>query len=220
VMRDPAVVDAIRGLDPVPKLADHEDAARRYWRNAMKRLFDIALALPLCLLSLPLLILLGVLVRVTSRGPTFYWSLRVGRDNRIFPMPKLRTMRQGAPELATHLFEGAGQYLTPIGKFLRCSSLDELPQLFSILAGDLSFVGPRPALFNQDDLVDLRTGLGIHKLTPGLTGWAQVNGRNRLDLEEKVRFDAEYLKTQSFWFDLRILAMTIGKVILCEGINH
>ena len=219
-MKDLAFIDAVRGLDPAAIHVEREDAVPIHLRRTGKRLFDIALALPLSLLALPLLIALGILVRFTSRGPAFYWSLRVGRDNRIFRMPKLRTMRDGAPELATHLFAGAQRYLTPLGDFLRRTSLDELPQLFSILAGDLSFVGPRPALFNQDDLVNLRTGLGIHKLAPGLTGWAQVNGRDRLTIEEKVRFDAEYLQKQSFWFDLRIMAMTIGKVLVREGISH
>jgi len=219
-MKDLAFIDAVRGLDPAAIRVEREEAVPIHLRRTGKRLFDIALALPLSLLALPLLIALGILVRFTSRGPAFYWSLRVGRDNRIFRMPKLRTMRDGAPELATHLFAGAQRYLTPLGDFLRRTSLDELPQLFSILAGDLSFVGPRPALFNQDDLVNLRTGLGIHKLAPGLTGWAQVNGRDRLTIEEKVRFDAEYLQKQSFWFDLRILAMTVGKVLVREGISH
>jgi O-antigen biosynthesis protein WbqP len=219
-MRDPAAIDSVRELVPATLPAEVEGAVPGFWRDAIKRIFDVALALPLCLLALPLLALVGALVRVTSRGPAFYWSLRVGRDNRFFPMPKLRTMRRGTPELATHLFEGAGQFLTPIGGVLRRSSLDELPQLFSILAGDMSFVGPRPALFNQDDLVDLRTGLGIHKLTPGLTGWAQVNGRDRLTIEEKVRFDAEYLERQSFWFDLRILVMTIVKVLAREDVSR
>jgi O-antigen biosynthesis protein WbqP len=216
-MRDPAAADAVRGL---ALRAEAEDAAHDLWRSAFKRLFDIALALPVCLLATPLLVLLGILVRATSRGPAFYWSMRVGRDNRLIPMPKLRTMRNGAPEVATHLFDHAEQFLTPIGGFLRRSSLDELPQIFSILTGEMSFVGPRPALFNQDDLVELRARLGIQRLTPGLTGWAQVNGRDRLSLEEKVRFDAEYLEKQSFWFDLRILIMTIGNVLARDGVNH
>ena len=219
-MRNLAFIDVDRGLDAAAIRVEREDAVPNHWRHTGKRLFDIALALPLFVLALPLLIALGILVRVTSRGPAIYWSLRVGRDNRIFEMPKLRTMRDGAPELATHLFGGAQLYLTPLGDFLRRTSLDELPQLFSILAGDLSFVGPRPALFNQDDLVNLRTGLGIHKLAPGLTGWAQVNGRDRLTVEGKVRFDAEYLQKQSFWFDLRILAMTVAKVLVREDISH
>ncbi|MGP8253734.1 MAG: sugar transferase [Terracidiphilus sp.] len=219
-MRNPAFIDADRGLDPAATRVEREDAVENHRRPTGKRLFDIAIALPLCVLALPLLIVLGILVRLTSRGPAIYWSLRVGRDNRVFRMPKLRTMRDGAPELATHLLAGAQQFLTPTGAFLRRTSLDELPQLYSILAGDLSFAGPRPALSNQNDLIDLRTGLGIHKLTPGLTGWAQVNGRNGLAVEEKVRFDAEYMQRQSSLFDLRILAMTVKKVLLREGVSH
>jgi O-antigen biosynthesis protein WbqP len=219
-MRNLAFINAVRGLDPAAIRVEREDVVPNSRRRTGKRIFDIALALPLSLLALPLLIVLGILVRATSRGPALYWSFRAGRDNRIFRMPKLRTMRADAPELATHLLAGAQRYLTPLGDFLRRTSLDELPQFFSILAGDLSFVGPRPALFNQDDLIDRRTGLGIHRLTPGLTGWAQVNGRDRLTVEEKVRFDAEYLHKQSFWFDLRILAVTIGKVLVHDGISH
>jgi len=220
-MRNQAYIEFFRGLDPaLARVLRDEDSISDRWRSIRKRTFDIALALPLCLLASPFLIVLGVLVRLTSRGPAIYWSIRVGRDNRIFRMPKLRSMHEYAPQLATHLFSDAGQFLTPIGQFLRRTSLDELPQLFSILAGDLSFTGPRPALFNQNDLIDLRTGLGIHKLTPGLTGWAQVNGRDRLTLEEKVRFDAEYLQRQSFLFDFRILARTVWKVLSREGVSH
>jgi O-antigen biosynthesis protein WbqP len=215
-----AFIDVVRGLEPDAIRVEREGAVPKHRRRTAKRLFDIALALPLALLALPLLILLGILVRITSRGPALYWSPRIGRDNRVFSMPKLRTMRNGAPELATHLFDHAQRYLTPLGDFLRRTSLDELPQLFSILAGDLTFVGPRPALFNQADLIDRRTGLGIHRLRPGLTGWAQINGRDRLTVEKKVRFDAEYLHRQSFWFDLRILAVTIEKVLVREGISH
>jgi O-antigen biosynthesis protein WbqP len=219
-MSEPTFIDSLRGLDTLANRVESEETAQIYQRPAGKRFFDLALALPLCTLSLPLLIVLCILVRLTSRGPAIYWSLRVGRNNRIFRMPKLRTMREGAPELATHLIADTQQFLTPIGDFLRRTSLDELPQLFSILAGDLSFAGPRPALFNQNDLIDLRTRLGIHKLTPGLTGWAQVNGRDSLTVEEKVRFDAEYMRQQSFFLDLRILAMTVSKVLLREGISH
>ncbi|MFZ0303383.1 MAG: sugar transferase [Terracidiphilus sp.] len=219
-MRNPAYIDFVRGLDAGSIRIENEDAAQSHWRKIGKRLFDIALALPLCALALPVLIVLGILVRLTSRGPAIYWSLRVGRDNRNFRMPKLRSMRDYAPQLATHLFADAQQFLTPMGRFLRRTSLDELPQLFSILAGDLSFAGPRPALFNQNDLIDLRTRLGIHKLTPGLTGWAQVNGRDGLTVEEKVAFDAEYMRQQSLLFDLRILARTVRKVLLREGVSH
>jgi O-antigen biosynthesis protein WbqP len=219
-MSDPIYIDAISGLDPVAICVQREEAGQHYRLPTIKRLFDVALALPLCAISLPLMVALGILVRLTSRGPAIYWSLRVGRDDRVFSMPKLRSMRDGAPEVATHLLTGVQQHLTPIGDFLRRTSLDELPQLYSILAGDLSFAGPRPALFNQNDLIDLRNCLGIYRLTPGLTGWAQVNGRDDLSVEEKVRFDAEYMRQQSFVFDLRILAMTVRKVLLREGISH
>jgi O-antigen biosynthesis protein WbqP len=219
-MRNPAYIEFFRALDPA--LVNHEpqNATQSLMRLTGKRLFDIALALPLCVLAVPLLLVLGILVRLTSRGPAIYWSLRIGKDNQVFHMPKLRSMRDYAPQLATHLFSDAGQFLTPIGDFLRRTSLDELPQLFSILAGDLSFAGPRPALFNQADLIDQRTRLGIHRLTPGLTGWAQVNGRDGLTVEEKVRFDAEYMRQQSFLIDLRILVITVRKVLLREGISH
>jgi O-antigen biosynthesis protein WbqP len=219
-MRNPAYIEFFRGLDPAFVNFESENATQNLLHSTGKRLFDIALALPLCILALPLLIVLGILVRLTSRGPSIYWSRRVGKDNQVFYMPKLRSMRDYAPQLATHLFTDAQQFVTPIGDFLRRTSLDELPQLFSILAGDLSFAGPRPALFNQADLIDLRTRLGIHRLTPGLTGWAQVNGRDGLTVEEKVRFDAEYMRTQSFLIDLRILAITVRKVLLREGISH
>jgi len=219
-MKNPSSIDFVRGLDAASIHAGQEDAPQNQWHRPGKRLFDIALALPLCALALPPMVILGILVRLTSRGPAIYWSLRVGRDNQIFRMPKLRSMRENAPQLATHLFADAQQFLTPMGQFLRRTSLDELPQLFSILAGDLSFAGPRPALFNQNDLIHLRTSLGIHKLTPGLTGWAQVNGRDGLTVEEKVQFDAEYMRQQSFLFDLRILAMTARKVLRREGVTH
>lgn len=186
----------------------------------MKRLFDLVLALILMLiLALPILLLV-ILVRMTSPGPAFYWSDRVGTDNRIFPMPKFRTMRIGTPAVATHLLKNPAAYLTPIGGFLRRTSLDELPQLWSILKGDMSFVGPRPALFNQDDLVALRTERGVHRLVPGLTGWAQVNGRDDLPIPIKVEFDVEYLNRRSFRFDLRILWLTAQKVLRSEGVTH
>jgi O-antigen biosynthesis protein WbqP len=186
----------------------------------MKRLFDLALALAAAVaLALPIL-LLAVLVRLTSPGPALYWSDRVGAHNRIFRMPKFRTMRIGTPAVATHLLANPAAWLTPIGGFLRRTSLDELPQLWSILVGDMSFVGPRPALFNQDDLVALRTERGVDRLVPGLTGWAQVNGRDDLPIPIKVEFDAEYLRRQSLWFDLRILALTALKVVRREGVSH
>jgi O-antigen biosynthesis protein WbqP len=185
-----------------------------------KRVFDVVLACVLLPLALPLLVVLAILIRTTSRGPALHWSNRVGRDNRIFRMPKFRSMRIDAPELPTHLLPNPERYLTPIGCLLRKASLDELPQLFSILTGDLSFAGPRPALFNQDDLIELRTKQGIHRLVPGLTGWAQVNGRDDLPIPEKVRFDYEYLQRRCFAFDLKILCATVLTVLRGEGIRH
>lgn len=173
----------------------------------------------LVIFALPLL-LIALLVKLTSTGPVLYWSNRVGRNNVIFEMPKLRTMRTDTPALATHLLSDPDRYLTPIGKFLRKSSLDELPQLLSIVKGDMSFVGPRPALFNQDDLIDLRTRQGVHLLSPGLTGWAQVNGRDELPIPVKVEFDAYYVRNRSFLLDLRILFMTFMKVLSREGVTH
>lgn len=185
-----------------------------------KRLFDLALALPAVLvLALPIA-LVAIAVRLTSPGPALYWSSRVGRHNRLFNMPKFRSMRTDTPAVATHLLQNPGQWLTPIGSFLRKSSLDELPQLWSILKGDMSFVGPRPALFNQQDLVALRTARGVHELVPGLTGWAQVNGRDELPIPRKVALDAEYLQLQSIWFDLKILWLTARKVLARDGVTH
>jgi O-antigen biosynthesis protein WbqP len=186
----------------------------------MKRIFDLVVALPMTLLLLPLLAVIGFVVKVTSPGPVIYWSNRVGKNNRIFRMPKFRSMRVDAPQVATHLLTDPGAYLTPVGSLLRRTSLDELPQLFSILAGDLSLVGPRPALFNQNDLIELRTERGIHNLVPGLTGWAQVNGRDELPIPVKVQFDYEYLQRQSLVFDLQILGRTVAKVIRSEGVTH
>ncbi len=186
----------------------------------MKRLFDLALALPAALiLALPIA-LVALAVRLTSPGPALYWSDRVGRHNRIFRMPKFRSMRIDTPAVATHLLENPAQWLTPVGPFLRKSSLDELPQLWSILRGDMSFVGPRPALFNQDDLIALRTEAGVHELVPGLTGWAQVNGRDEIPIPQKVALDAEYLRRQSLAFDLRILWLTAVKVLRSDGVSH
>lgn len=186
----------------------------------MKRFFDFFTSLVLLLLlGFPLLVI-AMLVKLTSKGPVLYWSDRVGVDNSIFKMPKFRTMRSDTPAVATHLLQNPGQYLTPIGGFLRKTSLDELPQLWSILKGDISFVGPRPALFNQDDLIALRTQKGIHKLVPGLTGWAQVNGRDDLPIPVKVEFDAYYADHQSFWFDLKTLCMTAWRVVRGEGVQH
>jgi len=186
----------------------------------MKRVFDIILAL----IALPILILpiviVAFVVALTSSGSLLYWSKRIGRDNQIFMMPKFRSMRHDTPAMATHLLQDPDRWLTPIGSFLRRSSLDELPQLWSILKGDMSFVGPRPALFNQDDLIALRTEAGVHVLTPGLTGWAQVNGRDELPIPEKVKLDVEYSRRQSLWLDLRILLMTAQKVIVKSGVSH
>ena len=186
----------------------------------MKRIFDLLLAGLAALVLLVPIGVLALLVRLTSAGPALYWSDRVGRHNRIFKMPKFRSMRIGTPAVATHLLSDPKAYLTPIGSFLRKSSLDELPQLWTILAGDMSFVGPRPALFNQDDLIALRSESGVHELVPGLTGWAQVNGRDELPIPEKVKLDLEYLKRQSLCFDIRILWLTFAKVLRREGVSH
>lgn len=186
----------------------------------MKRMFDFMLALVAILfLGLPILIL-ALAVRLTSPGPAFYWSDRVGRYNQIFRMPKFRSMHTNTPAMATHLLQTPEQWLTPFGSFLRKSSLDELPQLWCILKGDMSFVGPRPALFNQDDLIALRTKKEIHKLLPGLTGWAQINGRDEMSITQKVKLDEEYLQRQSMLFDFQILLMTLLRVIAREGVSH
>jgi O-antigen biosynthesis protein WbqP len=186
----------------------------------MKRLFDLVLALVVGAILLIPLLLVAILVKLTSPGPALYWSDRVGRNNLIFKMPKFRSMRMGAPEVATHLLKDPMGYLTPIGSFLRKSSLDELPQLWSILVGDMSFVGPRPALFNQDDLIVLRTESGVHELLPGLTGWAQINGRDELLIPDKVKLDVEYFRHRSLWFDIRILWLTFVKVIRRDGVSY
>ena len=186
----------------------------------MKRAFDIFLGcLAAMILFVPVL-LVGIAVRLTSTGPALYWSDRVGRNNVIFKMPKFRSMRVGTPAVATHLLADAQAHLTTIGSFLRKSSLDELPQLWSILTGDMSFVGPRPALFNQQNLIALRTEQGVHTLVPGLTGWAQINGRDELPIPEKVKLDVAYLQRQTFWFDIRILWLTLVKVLRRDGVSH
>ena len=186
----------------------------------MKRLFDLALALfASIVLAIPVA-MVAMAVRLTSDGPALYWSDRVGRNNKLFKMPKFRSMRIGTPAVATHLLQDPITYLTPIGSFLRKSSLDELPQLWSILTGDMSFVGPRPALFNQHDLIALRTQHGVDALVPGLTGWAQVNGRDKLPIPEKVKLDVQYLQRQSLFFDLRILWLTFVKVLRRDGVTH
>lgn len=186
----------------------------------MNRIFDCLLSICVGVILIAPLALIALAVRLTSKGPALYWSDRVGKNNRIFRMPKFRSMRTDTPAVATHLLGDASNWLTPIGSFLRKSSLDELPQLWSILVGDMSFVGPRPALFNQDDLITLRTELGVHTLTPGLTGWAQVNGRDELPIPEKVKLDAEYAARRSFLFDVYILWLTFLKVIQRDGVSH
>ena len=185
-----------------------------------KRAFDLLLAIVASALLLAPVILVALLVRLTSSGSALYWSDRVGRNNAIFKMPKFRTMRVGTPPIATHLMSKPDAYLTPIGSFLRRSSLDELPQLWSIIRGDMSFVGPRPALFNQDDLIELRTERGVHELVPGLTGWAQICGRDELPIPHKVELDAEYLRRRSFWFDVKIIGLTGVRVIRKDSVSH
>ena len=176
-------------------------------------------SIALCIFS-GVLLLIALLVKLTSKGKVLYWSKRIGKDNTVFLMPKFRTMRTDTPVVATHLLTNPDVYLTPMGKFLRSTSLDELPQLYSILVGYMSFVGPRPALFNQDDLIDLRTRAGVHVLTPGLTGWAQVNGRDELPIPEKVELDKVYLQKQSWFFDLQILLRTFVRVLRRDGVVH
>ncbi len=186
----------------------------------LKRLFDFACSsMAFIFLAIPMLIT-ALAVRLTSPGPILYWSDRVGKNNIIFKMPKFRTMRTDTPAVATHLLGDPDRWLTPIGKFLRKSSLDELPQLLSILTGKMSVVGPRPALFNQNDLITLRTEKGVHRLTPGLTGWAQINGRDELPIPVKVEFDEWYLHNRSFKLDLKIIVMTFIKVVKKEGVTH
>lgn len=186
----------------------------------MKRIFDLTTAVLLLIcLSLPLLVL-AIIIKLTSSGPVLYWSDRVGKNNTIFKMSKFRTMRVDTPAVATHLFKDADRYLTPIGAFLRKFSLDELPQLFNIVSGDMTFVGPRPALFNQHDLIDLRTKKNIHNLIPGITGWAQINGRDDIPIPIKVKLDEYYLKNRGFFLDIKILFITFYKVIKKEGISH
>lgn len=189
----------------------------KHW---VKRGFDLLLGIGVASVFLLPVLMVALLVRLTSPGPVIYWSARVGQRNRIFQMPKFRTMRIGTPAVATHLLQDPKQFLTPVGSFLRKSSLDELPQLWSILRGDMSFVGPRPALFNQEDLIALRTEQGVDALLPGLTGWAQINGRDELANAEKVRFDVEYLQRQCFWLDVKIILLTAVKVIRRDAVAH
>ena len=186
----------------------------------MKRIFDLLLGIAILVLLAAPLLLVAIAVRLTSKGSALYWSDRVGIDNKIFKMPKFRSMLIDTPTIATHLLENPDLYLSLIGGFLRRTSLDELPQLFSVLKGDMSFVGPRPALFNQDDLIDLRKEKGVDKLLPGITGWAQVNGRDELSIPDKVALDVEYLNRQSFWFDIKILWITFLKVVKRDGVSH
>ena len=186
----------------------------------MKRIFDLFFSLLLLLIFAVPLLGIALLVKWTSPGPALYWSDRVGRNNKIFRMPKFRTMRIDTPAVATHLLEDPDVYLTPMGHFLRKTSLDELPQLWSVITGDMSMVGPRPALFNQDDLIALRTAKGVHQLIPGITGWAQINGRDDLPIPIKVEFDVHYLKHRSLMFDIKILFLTLFRVLRREGVTH
>ena len=186
----------------------------------MKRFIDLCLALIAMLLFALPIFMVAVMVRLTSKGSILYWSDRVGRENKLFKMPKFRSMLVDTPAVATHLLPDARQFLTPIGSFLRKSSLDELPQLWIIFKGDMSFVGPRPALFNQDDLIALRTQCGVDKLVPGLTGWAQVNGRDELPIPDKVKLDLEYMNNQTWLLDLKIMLMTLLKVVSRDGVQH
>ena len=186
----------------------------------MKRLFDLSFSIVLLFSLIVPMLLISIAIRLTSKGPVLYWSERVGRNNKIFIMPKFRSMQITTPDIATHLLDNPNSYLSPIGLFLRTTSLDELPQLFSVLNGDMSFVGPRPALFNQDDLIAFRNKKGIEKLLPGITGWAQVNGRDELSIPDKVELDFEYMNRKSFLFDLKILWITLFKVVKRIGVNH
>lgn len=188
------------------------------FQSRVKRAFDLVMAVSaLVVLAIPMMAT-ALLVRLTSPGPALYWSRRVGRDNQVFLMPKFRSMRTDAPQVATHLLTDSRSWITPVGRMLRVTSLDEMPQLYNILRGDMSFVGPRPALFNQDDLIALRTARGVHHVLPGLTGWAQVNGRDELSIPDKVRLDEFYMHHQSLIFDLKILLVTFFKVARREGI--
>jgi len=192
----------------------------RWLFKIMKYIFDLLLGIAIFVLLVVPMLLIAIAVRLTSKGSALYWSDRVGKNNKIFKMPKFRSMLIDTPDVATHLLNNPDSYLSPIGGFLRRSSLDELPQLFSVLKGDMSFVGPRPALFNQEDLIALRTEKGVDKLLPGITGWAQVNGRDELSIPDKVALDIEYLNRQSFWFDMKILWMTFLKVVKRDGVSH
>jgi len=186
----------------------------------VKRLFDVLCSGVALLVALPVLVVVSAAIWTESQGSVLYWSRRVGRHGSVFLMPKFRSMRTDTPVVATHLLGDPDRYLTRVGKFLRRTSLDELPQLFSVLKGDMSLVGPRPALFNQDDLNAMRAAYGVDRLRPGITGWAQVNGRDELPIPDKVAFDVEYLQRQSFWFDLKILFLTVHRVLTAHGVSH
>jgi O-antigen biosynthesis protein WbqP len=186
----------------------------------MQRVFDLFFGVILLLSLVIVMLFIAIVIRLSSKGPSLYWSDRVGKNNEIFKMPKFRSMMIDTPAVATHLLDNPDVYLSPIGGFLRRFSLDELPQLLSVLKGDMSFVGPRPALYNQDDLIALRTEKGVDKLLPGITGWAQVNGRDELSIPDKVALDVEYLNRQSFWFDIKILWMTFLRVVKRDGVSH
>jgi O-antigen biosynthesis protein WbqP len=186
----------------------------------MKRLFDLLLAIFLLILFAPILIVVAIIIKLSDPGPALYWSKRVGRHNKLFMMPKFRSMKLSTPQVATHLLTNPEQYLISIGGFIRKSSIDELPQLLSVIKGDMSFVGPRPALFNQDDLIQLRTQHGVHELIPGITGWAQINGRDEIPIPKKVAFEVEYLKQKNFLLDLKIIFLTAYKVIKKENVSH
>jgi O-antigen biosynthesis protein WbqP len=189
-------------------------------KHLLKRLFDFCLALIASLILFAPIVVVAIAVRLTSKGPALYWSKRVGKNNHLFSMPKFRSMRIDTPAVATHLLGDPDRYLSPIGSFIRKTSLDELPQLWSILVGDMSFVGPRPALFNQDDLIALRTEKNVHTITPGLTGWAQINGRDELPIPQKVELDYYYLQHQSLFLDIKIIFLTFVKVVKRDGVSH
>jgi O-antigen biosynthesis protein WbqP len=200
---------------------NNSPTSKHVWPDGgTKRYFDIVSAIALFALLWPVMAYVAILIRATSKGAAIYWSNRIGKDNVVFKMPKFRTMRMGTPAVASHLLKDPGRWVTPVGRFLRKLSLDELPQLYSILKGDMSFVGPRPALFNQDDLVALRTEKGIHRLLPGVTGWAQINGRDELPIPIKVEYDEYYKQHQSLRFDVRILGLTIIRVARHSGVTH
>jgi len=188
--------------------------------SLIKRIFDIFFASILIILTTVILLTITILIKLTSKGPALYWSKRIGKNNSIFLMPKFRSMYISTPEVATHLLTDSSRFITPIGKILRKTSLDELPQLYNILKGEMSFVGPRPALYNQDDLIDLRTRCGVHTLVPGVTGWAQINGRDEISIPEKVKLDESYFKHRNFFMDIKIIILTAYNVIKAKDISH